>query len=173
MSEMYEGVVFRSDESSARTAFAAVVSPLRLRLVRLADGVFGAYRVAGRGDAFDRPALERVAHQISAQVGRVVALLYDNSSDVRVAVAYADGRREREFGEADARWVPYADSGELLTDGPRYRSDELQPGVEYDCIVSPIDAALEAVPSGPEVTGSLVRQVFCDRESGWLAESGG
>src|SRR5436309_2275427 len=60
MSEVYEGVVFRSNERAARRTFGSLSSGPRLRLVRLARGVFGAYRVAGRADALDQPAVERV-----------------------------------------------------------------------------------------------------------------
>src|SRR4051794_28999637 len=105
MSEAYEGVVFRSDERAARHAFITLASPLRLRLVRLGLGAFGIYRVAGRADAFDLPAVEQIAARVSAAVGQSVALFYDNSCGVRVAVAYADGRRGRAFGDGDAWWV--------------------------------------------------------------------
>src|SRR5262245_22485690 len=105
MSEAYEGVVFRSDERTARRAFDSLSSPLRLRLVRLARGVFGVYRVAGRADAFDQPAVERVAHRVSAEAGQAVALFYDNSCGVRVGVFYSGGRWVREFGDGDAWWV--------------------------------------------------------------------
>ena len=50
MSEMYEGVVFRSDKRTARRTFGSLSSGLRLRLVRLARGVFGIQRVAGRAE---------------------------------------------------------------------------------------------------------------------------
>ncbi|HEY9906362.1 MAG TPA: hypothetical protein V6D18_01985, partial [Thermosynechococcaceae cyanobacterium] len=99
MSEAYEGVVFRSDDHTACHFFAALASPLRLRLVRLGCGVFGVYRVASRADAFDQPDIERVAAWVSAEVGQAVALFYDNSCGVRTAVAYAGGRRSREFGD--------------------------------------------------------------------------
>ena len=173
MSEMYEGLVFRSDESSARSAFAEVVSPLRLRLVRLADGVFGVYRFAGRADPFDPPAVEQIALQLSRRVGQAAALFYDNRCDVEAGILYEDGHQSREFGEGDGWWVPYLDSGELALDGPRYRLDELQPDVEYDCIVSAIDAALETVPAGPQVNASIVKQAFCYDEPRWLADAGG
>src|SRR5579884_1864691 len=101
MSEMYEGVIFCSDEQSARTAFAGVTSSLRLRLVRLADGVFGVYQVVGATDAFDQTAVEQVAQQLSVQLGRAIALFYDNSCGIRASVLYELGRRGREFGDSD------------------------------------------------------------------------
>src|SRR5690349_120789 len=95
MSEMYEGVVFRSDEPAARAAFEAVISSLRQRLVGLADGVFGVHRVADRAEVFDQPALERLAGQLSAHVGRAIALRYDNSCGIQAGVLYTGGQRGR------------------------------------------------------------------------------
>jgi hypothetical protein len=86
MSEAYEGVVFRSDERTARCAFGSLASRLRLRLVRLARGVFGIYRVAGRNDAFDQPAVERVAQR------RGGTLSLHNSTTVWHALRYSEGR---------------------------------------------------------------------------------
>jgi hypothetical protein len=119
MSELYAGVVSRSDEAWARRTFGALASRLRLRLVRLAPGVFGVYRVAGRDDALDPPAVEQVARQVSADAGQAVALLYDNRCGVRVGVLYTAGRREREFGGDDAWWISYGEDGELVLDGHR------------------------------------------------------
>ncbi len=171
MSEMYEGVVFRSDERTARQSFAALSSDLRWRLVRLAPGVFGIYRVAGRSDAFDRPAVERIAQQVSAEVGQAVALFYDNRCGMEEGVRYDGGRRGREFGDGDAWWVPYGEDGELRTDGPRLRLDKLRSDMEYDCIFTAIDAALEAIQAVPPVSAALVKQAFCYEESESLAES--
>lgn len=172
MSEMYEGVVFRSDERTARRTFRSLALGLRLRLVRLDCGVFGVYRVAGCADAFDQPAVERVAKQVSAAVGPAVALFYDNCRGFRIGVLYSDGRRGREFGDGDAWWVPYGEGGELVLDGPRFRESELRPDAEYDCIFSAIDAALEAVTAGTQVSASSVKQAFCYEEAEVLAESG-
>jgi hypothetical protein len=172
MSEMYEGVVFRCDERTARQSFAAVSSELGLRLVRLGPSMFGIYRVAGRPDTFDQPAVEWIAQQVSEDVGQAVALFYDNSCDVEVGVLYAGGRRVREFGEGDAWWVPYGEDGELLLDGPRFRIGELRADREYDCIFTAIDAALEGVQAVPQASGALVKQAFCYEGSESLGESG-
>ena len=172
MGELYEGIVFRCEEPLARAAFGAVVSPLRLRLVRLSDGAFGVYRVASRGERFNAPAVENVAAQLSARVGKAVALFYDNRCDVEAGVLYASGGRSRGFGEEDGQWVPYSETGELVVDHPKLRVSELQPDREYDCIVSPIDAALQAVGAWPQVTGSTLTQAFCYDECDLLAESG-
>lgn len=172
MSEAYEGVVFRSDERAARRAFSSCASGLLLRLVRLARGVFGVYRVAGRDDPFDQPAVERVARRMSAEAGQAVALFYDNSCGIRTAVLYAGGRRVREFGEADAWWVPSGEDGELAIDGPRFRVTELPPGGDYGCVFSAIDAALEAVGAGTQVSAASVKQAFCYDDPEALAESG-
>ena len=173
MSEIYEGVVFRADARTARRTFESLSSPLRLRLVPLARGVFGIYRVACRADAIDQPAVEGVAQRASAEVGQAVALFYDNSCGVRLGVLYSGGRRGREFGDADAWWVPYGEDGRLVLDGPRFRVAELRQGEEYDCIHSAIDAALEAVAAGPPVSADLVKQAFCYKEVEALAESAG
>jgi hypothetical protein len=171
MSEMYEGVVFRSDKRTARRIFGTLSSRLWLRLVRLAPGVFGIYRVAGRTDALDKPAVERIAQQVSADVGQAVALFYDNSCSIRNGVLYSGGRRGREFGDSDAWWVPYSKDGELDLNGPRLRVTELQLGEEYGCIFSAIDAALEAVGAGPRVSAALVKQAFCYDKLEPLTES--
>jgi hypothetical protein len=172
MSERYEGVVFCTGEQAARDAFTHLGSDLRLRLVHLAPGVFGIHRVAGRAAAFNQPAVERIAEQISTGAGRAVALFYDNGCDVRGGVLYSGGCRGREFGDEDAWWVPYREDGELMVDGPRFRQRELRPALEYDCIFDAIDAALEAVQAGPWVSAALVKQAFCYGESELLAETG-
>jgi hypothetical protein len=161
MSEMYEGVAFRTDEATARGAFEAVTSSIRLRLVCLAEGVFGAHRVANRTDAFDQPAIERVAMEMSACVGLTIALFYDNRCSIRSGVLYNRGRRVQVFGDDDSWWVPYGEDGQLLLDGPRYRFSELRPDVEYDCILSAIDAGLEAVGARAFVDAELVKRAFC------------
>jgi hypothetical protein len=172
MSERYEGVVFRADERPARRAFGALASGLRLRLVRLGRGVFGVYRVAGRSDTFDRPAVERVAELASAEAGKAVALFYDNGCSLRAGVLYAAGRRGREFGDGDAWWVPYGEDGELVLDGLQFQITELPPGGEYDCVFSAIDAALEALAAEPRVSSELIKRAFCYDELEPLAESG-
>ncbi len=173
MSEMYEGVVFRSDERTARRAFGLLSSRLRLRLVRLARGIYGVHRVAGRHDLFDQPAVERVARRVSAVTGQAVALFYDNSCCVRIGVRYSGGRRVREFGAGDAWWVPYGENGGLVLDGPRFRLSELPPDGDYDCVFSEIDAALESIEAGPRVSAALIKQAFCYDKAEALAESGG
>lgn len=170
MSEAYEGVVFRSDERTARRVFAALASPLRMRLVRLGRGAFGIYRVAAGTDAFDQPAVERIAERASGVVGQAVALFYDNSCGVRVAVIYAGGRRGREFGDGDAWWVPLDDNGEPVASGLRFRVTELRRDKEYDCVYSAIDAGLEAVGAG-RVSAKAVKQAFCYDEAEVLAEA--
>jgi hypothetical protein len=85
---MYEGAVFCSDERTARHAFDSLHSALRLRLTRLAGGVFGIYRVAGRADPFDPPAIEEIARRMSINADRAVALFYDNRCAVRGGVLY-------------------------------------------------------------------------------------
>jgi hypothetical protein len=172
MSKSYEGVVFCSDEGTARPTFDSLSFQLRLRLVRLARGVFGIHRVAGRADGFDQPAIECVAEQVSAKVGQAVALFYDNSCGIRAGVLYSGGHRAREFGDGDTWWIPYDEDGERMTDGPRLRVSELRPDVEYDCIFNEIDAALEAVQGGPLVSATLVKQAFCYEKVESLAESG-
>src|SRR4051812_47255608 len=107
MSEVYEGVVFRSGERAARRIFASLASPLHVRLVRLARGAFGIYRVATRADVFDQPATEQMAQRASTETGRAVALFYDNRSSIRVGALYSRGRWMGTFGAADEWWVPF------------------------------------------------------------------
>src|SRR5262249_7138780 len=91
MSEMYEGVVFCSDERTARRVVGSLVLGLHGRLVRLARGVFGISRVAGGAEVFDQPAVERIASRVSTETGSAVALFYDNSCASRVGVLYSAG----------------------------------------------------------------------------------
>ena len=173
MSDLYEGVVFRSDERTALHVFDAITSKLKLRLVRLTSDVFGIYRVADRGDPFDQPAVEAVAERMSIEAGPAAALFYDNRCGVRFAVLYSSGHRGPEFGDDDAWWVPYGEDGDLVIDGPRYREFELHPDEEYDCIFSAIDAALESVAPDAGITAHRVYQAFCYEEAEVLAEFGG
>jgi hypothetical protein len=68
--------------------------------------------------------------------------------------------------------VRYNEDGELPDDGPRLRPDELLPDVEYECVFTAIDAALEAVLANPSVSAAVVKQAFCYGEAELLAESG-
>jgi hypothetical protein len=171
MGELYEGVVFCSAERTARRAFASVRSGLSLRLVRLARGVFGIYRVAGRTDLFDVPAVREVAKQVATEVGQAVALFYDNRSCTYFGVLYCAGRRAREIGHGDSWWAPVGEDGKLVKDGVPVRGSELEPGVDYHCTKSVIDAALEAVTSRRTVTPKLLLQAFCYDKLAPLAES--
>jgi hypothetical protein len=173
MSEMYEGVVFCSDERTARSAFESISSELRLRLVRLASEAFGVYRVASRHDNLKQSSVELVAQWMSAAAGRAVALFYDNSCGIKAAFLYSDGRFVREFGDDDSLWVPYSEDGKLVLSSPRFRLCELRPDEEYDCVFSAIDVGLEAVGAGSQVSAALVTQAFCYGEMKLLAESGG
>lgn len=170
MGEQYEGIVFCSAERAARRTFASFKSELKLRLVRLARGVFGIYRVAGHFDTFAPAAVERVAKHVSKEVGRAVAVFYDNRCCTRAGVLYSAGRRARVIGLDDTWWVPYGPDGELRTDGPRFRVDEFPPGVECDCIFSEIDAALDAVKAGRRVSAEHLKQAFCYERLEPLAE---
>jgi hypothetical protein len=172
MSDMYEGVVLRSDKRAACQAFASLSSKLRLRLIQLAPGVFGIYRVAGRAETFEPQEVERVAKQLSSAVKRAVALFYDNQCCLRSAILYSAGRRTREFGDGDAWWVPYGPDGKLVLDGPRFRVGELRPDQEYDCVLSAIEAALESIGAYPRVSGELLIKAFCYGKRATLAESG-
>jgi hypothetical protein len=172
MSEMYEGVVFRSDERTARRTFGSLTTELRLRLVRLARGAYGIYRVAGRADPFDRPAVERVAERVSLQARQTVALFYENRCAIRAGVLYSSGCRVREFGDGDAWWVPCREEGELVRNGRRFRITELLPGVDYECVFSATDAALEALGVGARVSARRVMQAFCYEKLESLAETG-
>ena len=172
MSEMYEGVVFRSEENIARHAFHTLSSERWLRLVLLDCELYGVYLVAGRADAFQQHTVESIARRVSEEVGRAVALIYDNRCGTLIGVLYAGGRRVREFDNGDALWVPYREDGQLNLDGPRYREAELLPHEEYDCVFSAIDAALEALETGRSVSASLIKQAFCYDGALVLAESG-
>ncbi|MHB1558362.1 MAG: hypothetical protein ACYC61_12955 [Isosphaeraceae bacterium] len=173
MSELYEGVVFRSDESTARRVLASLSCPLRLRLVALdmGAGVFGIHRVAGRAESFDQAAVERIAERVSTEAGEAIALFYDNRCGVRASVLYSGGRRAREFGDEDAWWVPLDEDGEPILDGPRFWESEWSPDEEYDCIFSPIDAALVSIGADLAVSAALVKQAFCYEGAAVLAEA--
>ncbi|WP_165248530.1 hypothetical protein [Paludisphaera soli] len=173
MSEIYEGVVFRADEAMARAAFGDVASSLHLRLVRLAEGVYGAYRVAGRADLFDVPGMERATGQLSARVGKAVALFYDSRGGAYFGLLYDAGRKTREFGEDDEWYVPYGDDGKLLVDEPRLRVRDLHPDEEYDCVFSAIDAALQAIGAAPGAGSRRVLNAFVYDNENWIMEAPG
>lgn len=134
MSELYEAVVFGADEPDARAALASARSPLRLRLVRLAAGAFGIYRVADRSNPFDLPRIEHLAAHVAECVGQATALAYDNRSDGNLAVFYRAGQRVQEFSMVDEWWVSLGEDGEPERDGPRYRASQLRPDEEYECV---------------------------------------
>ncbi len=166
MSESYEAVIGKAPEELALSAFRALETPLQLRMLRLADGVYGLCRVADLGTRFDPQGVERVAAQFSATVGRAAAVFYDSSCAVRAGALFEAGERRREFGESDEYWAPL--SGHRSPSALRLRAAELRSDVEYECVLSAIDVALAAI--GVEGLRSTdLTQAFCYREPACIA----
>ena len=171
MSEMYEGVVVAGNPEQVRQALGALASSLPLRFVRLADEVFGVWRVAPRADLFNAPEMENVAAHLSA-ISHSVALVvfYDNRCGVRITVLYEHGQPARELGEDDELWVLLDEEGEPLVEGPKFRPDELQEDEEYDCVWSAIHAGLDALGVIGKVEPETLKDAFCYERLGWEAE---
>ncbi|HYE19790.1 MAG TPA: hypothetical protein VEA69_15170 [Tepidisphaeraceae bacterium] len=162
MSELYEGIVFRSPEAVAREAFSGLRSPHRLRLVRLHGAeTFGVYRVAGRSDAFDEEGVLGLAADVSQLAGGPsVAAFYDNSSGVRSATVFRSGALAGKFAEADERWVPTGADGYPLPGVESVPAGDRDPEAEYECARDAIELALAAAGIAAEVTGEVLKDAF-------------
>ena len=173
MSESYEGIVFRAPDDSAATAiFNAHPAPFPRRLVRLADGTYGVYRVATRTAPFDSIAVKSLAAKLSKSSKIDLAVFYDNRCGLRAATIFDRGTLSREFGEADEWWVPLAENGEPLRSQPPVSTANLDAGTEYDCVQDAIEAGLSASSMSPNVTRDTLKNAFCYDRLPVLAELG-
>jgi hypothetical protein len=172
MSEMYEGIVFRSSDAAAPAAFRSLPAPFPLRLVRLANGTFGVYRVAGRSDRFDVEAMTSLAAALSESTSAALAVFYDNSCGVRATAVFRGGTLSAEFGEDDEWWVPLDDDGEPRRDVPPVPAADLDADEEYDCVRDAIEVGLATLEVPSEVTRDTLKAAFCYEKSAVLAEAG-
>jgi hypothetical protein len=172
MSEVYEGIVFRSTYTGAIGAFRGVSAPFPLRLVRLADDTFGVYRVARRRDRLDREAMASLAAALSRSVSAAVAVFYDNSCGIRAAALFREGTVTAEFAGEDECWVPLDEEGELRRDVPPVPTDDLDADKEYGCVRDAVEVGLAALGVPVEVTRGTLKDAFCYERSAVLAEAG-
>lgn len=172
MSEMYEGIVFRASDAAATDALLRLSAPFPLRLVRLADDTFGAYRVAGRSVPLDVQATTSLAAELSKAVSAALAVFYDNSSGVRMAAAFRNGTLSAEFGETDEWWTPLDEDGEPRRDVPPVLATDMEADQEYDCVRDAIEAGLAALEAPAAVTRHTLKDAFCYERLAVLAEAG-
>ncbi len=178
MSEMYEGVVIPAGAARLRGAFDELRSPLTLRLAELAPDVCGVWRVARRHENFDPEVVEAVGAALSDGLGLcTLVVFYNNQVGLREAVLFDPAVTEaRVFGEEDEWWVPLDDEGEPITNGPRFRADQMEAleaqdeDAEFDCVWSALDAGLDALGVADRVHTGMLKQAFCYDGCGWLAE---
>ncbi len=169
---MYEGIVFRSPDAAAVDAFRGLSAPFRLRLVRLADGAFGVYRVAARSDRFDVETLTSLAATLSESTSAALAVFYDNNSGVRAATVFRGGTCSAEFGEDDEWWAPLDDDGEPRRDVPPVSATDLDAAEEYECVRDAIEVGLAALEVPIVVTRDTLKDAFCYERLPVLAEAG-
>jgi hypothetical protein len=172
MGEMYEGIVFRSSDSAAIGAFRGLSAPFPLRLMRLADGTFGVYRVADRSVPLDVEATRSLAAELSKSASGALAVFYDNSNGLRMAAAFRGGTLSAEFGEDDEWWAPLDEDGEPRRDLPPVRAIDLDADEEYDCVRDAIEVGLAALDVPAEVTRHTLKDAFCYERSAFMAEAG-
>ena len=161
MSEVYEGIVFRSNDTAASGAFRGLTAPVPLRLVRLADGIFGVYRVATRSVPLDVEAMTSLAASLSEAVPAATAVFYDNRCGVRAAATFRGGTLSAEFGEEDEWWAPLDDEGVPRRDVPPVPATDLDPDEEYGCVRTAIDVGLADLGVPSAVTCDTLKQAFC------------
>lgn len=75
MSEVYRGVLVKTDEATAREQFALLKSDSGLRLAALREDIYGFYNKKSEG-TFDE--LQSVATHMSQVTGSAVVYLYDS-----------------------------------------------------------------------------------------------
>lgn len=123
MSLVFHGVIFQSNEATARSHFTSLDSTLPLRLVRLDDGVFGIYAKRD-GDAPSE--LQQIAGLVSQTEG--LTLFY--WSDSRVGPwyqLYENGQVTRELNVCDPSLNTWGDGDALEAIGV---SESLHDAVE-------------------------------------------
>ena len=162
----------RSSDAAAPGAFRSLSAPFPLRLVRLANGTFGVYRVAGRSDRFDVEAMTSLASTLSESTSAALAVLYDSRCGLRAAVAFRGGAVSAEFGEDDEWWVPLDEDGKPRRDVPPVPAADLDADEEYDCVRDAIEVGLAALEVPAEVTRDTLKDAFCYERSAVLAEAG-
>jgi hypothetical protein len=171
MSEIYEAIVFRSSDAAAVSAFRSLSTPFPLRLVGLADGTFGVYRLASRTDQLDVEAMTSLASALSASTSAALAVFYDNRDGLRAAVFFRDGAVSAEFGKEDEQWAPLDEAGQPRRDVPPTPACDLDPDEEYDCVQDAIEVGLAALDVACSVTRQTLKDAFCYQRTAVLAET--
>ncbi len=171
MSEAYEGVVFCSNERNARKVFETIDidSAYSMNLVRLAFGVYGIYRVAGRNDPFEPEILLGIARTVSKKLGKAIALMFDNGSCVRYGALFEKSKRIREFAIEDELWVLLDNKGRALTSRGFCKVTDFEKDEEYERVFSAIHLSLEAIGIALRVSEDALVQAFCYEEESALA----
>jgi len=161
MSEMFEGIVFRSTEPAAKQLFGNLTSALALKLVSLSANIHGIYRSASRHEVFQTELLCQYAESLSEHTQSALAVFYDNSCGLRTSVLFQPPAQHVQYGENDEWWVELDDEGNPQIDGRKFRVSEFLPEAEYQTIYSAIDAGLEAMRINDSISLDLLKNAFC------------
>lgn len=173
MSTHFEAVVLAAQQSALVPLLESLAGQgplgrISFELFPVADQgwvIFGWRAGAKRPHAADE--MEEVAHALSRAFAAAITVHYDDQIGLRLAMLSRNGLLVRHFGEEDEVWVPYADDGELVMDGPRYSGKTVPDDVECDCIWNGIDAALDAAGFRDWITGEKVCRVAQESDPIW------
>ena len=172
MSETYEAIVFRSSDADASGAFRNLSARFPMRLVRLAEGTFGVYRVGRAVDVQGAKAMTSLAATLSETVSVALAVFYDNRCGLRTAALFRGGTMSAEFGEDDEWWAPLDEHGEPRRDVPLVSAANLDADEEYDCVRDAIEVGLAVLEVPADVTRDTLKDAFCYDRSPVLGEAG-
>lgn len=139
MSEVFEGLVCKSR--------AVVEAPDNsdLGILVIADGDFQIILDRAATRAFSERLVE-LAESLSKVCGPVLFFRYDSRAGYRYSSVIEDGGLKHEFTERDEIFVLLDDKGYPLTDGARFRFDELDhlpDDKEYETCQNAIEAGIE------------------------------
>ncbi len=159
MSMVFDGVIVVASPGRVEQALEQIHSPLDLTFQAVVSGVLAVYAKGGRRQ-FDVEEDKRIAASLSKRLGRSLLVLWDDRIGCDQAYLYHNGHKAAEFGSADERYVPLNENGEPDREGHRLTLEELSEGEEYECIRHAIDAGLEALGVGEQVSLRNLMEAF-------------
>ena len=171
MSISWQGCLVRGDADAVRSVFGSLQSRYALRLCRLSEQLLGIYPVRTNRGSWDLQELERIAGQLSTELGLALSYYYNSIAGEYIGL-FAQGQLSRKFtDQADAVWVRTDGKGKPMLTGPECRHNERPEDLSCVYLRSPLDAALEALGAeGVSLDGDDIQGAFFMGGRSWICE---
>jgi hypothetical protein len=147
MSEVFEGVLLTATFNEVEQAVKTLPSSLNPRLKRLGD-VSVVYCDNQRNRRPFSPDIERIASDLSGNLGKALVVRYDSGVGHRSSKLFVNRNMEKAFCETDEVFVPLDEDGYPLLDGERFKLPDMDPDQEYETIENAIQLGLQSLGAG-------------------------